>query len=147
MNEIVKLLDKNLDYKSHEIIDDTIYIHVVSNQNEIVCTYCGIKSNRVHSHYSRSFQDLPLMGKKVIIVISNRKMFCDNANCSHTTFAESFSFLSYKAKKTNRLKEEIIQVALTQSSISASQYLKSSVANVKKSTICNYLKKMRTSYE
>ncbi|WP_209125552.1 transposase family protein [Alkalihalobacillus sp. BA299] len=32
----------------------------------------------MHSRYKRSFQDLPIQGKKVLITLSNRKMFCDN---------------------------------------------------------------------
>jgi len=143
MNEIVKLLDVNLDYVEHEIIDNTMYINVISNREEPECSYCKTPSSRVHSRYVRKFQDLPLLGKKVVIVLTNRKMFCDNPNCNNKTFAETFDFISYKAKKTNRLKDEIIQVALTQSSISASQYLRNSVVDIRKSTICNYLKKTR----
>lgn len=144
MEEIVKHLDKNLQYVKHEIIEDTIYIYVISERDEMICPFCGSPSSKTHSHYERSFQDLPIQGKKVIVVLSNRKMFCNNPNCKHTTFAEHFDFLQYKAKKTNRLKEEIIKVSLNQSSVSAAEYLGNSVANVKKSTICNYLKKIRT---
>lgn len=144
MKEIAKLLDKNLNYQRHEIINNIIYIYVSSDRSEVECKFCKTPSKRVHSHYSRSFQDLPLLGKKVIIVLNNRKLFCDNPNCPKTTFSETFDFIGYKAKKTNRLKEEIIQVALTQSSVSASGYLKRYVADVRKSTICNYLKKRNT---
>jgi len=144
MKEIAKLLDENLNYQNHEIINHIIYIYVTSNRSEVECKFCKTPSNRVHSHYSRSFQDLPLLGKKVIIVLNNRKLFCDNPNCSQTTFSETFDFIGHKAKKTNRLKEEIVQVALTQSSISACTYLKQYVADVRKSTICNYLKKRST---
>lgn len=144
MNEIIKLLDENLKYISHEIKEDTIYIYVVSERKEVNCPFCETPSVKTHSHYNRTFQDLPLQGKKVIIVLSNRKMFCNNPECDHKTFAESFDFLKHKAKKTVRLKDEIIRVALNQSSVSASNYLMSSVASVKKSTICDYLKKMRT---
>jgi transposase len=144
MDELIKLLDENLQYVRHEIIEDTIYIYVISERNEVICPFCGTPSAKTHSHYKRSFQDLPLQGKKVVVVLSNRKMFCNNSNCNHTTFAEPFDFLQHKAKKTDRLKEEIISVALNQSSVSAAEYLGNSVADVKKSTICDYLKKMRT---
>ena len=68
-------------------------------------------------------------------------MFCDNPSCDRTTFAESFSFIENKAKKTKRLKETILEISLTQSSVSAATYLTQHVADVKKSTICNYQKK------
>ena len=51
MDEIIKLLDENLDYESHKIIDDTIFINVISNREEVICPYCGKPSSKVHSHY------------------------------------------------------------------------------------------------
>ena len=91
MDEFIKLLDPNLDYICHEIIGDTIVIHVASNKEEVICPYCGCASSKKHSVYERSFQDLPVMGMKSRIVLSNRKMFCTNPECSRTTFAEPFS--------------------------------------------------------
>ena len=68
-------------------------------------------------------------------------MFCTNENCNKYTFAERFDFIDDKAKKTKRLIEEIIRISLTQSSISSSEYLIKTTVNIKKSSICNYLKK------
>ncbi len=36
MDEFIKLLDPSLDYISHEIIGDTIFIRVASNKEEAV---------------------------------------------------------------------------------------------------------------
>jgi len=146
MDELIKFLDKNLEYINHEIIDDTIYIHVISNRKEAVCPFCGHASIKTHSRYERSFQDLPIQGKKVTIIINNRKMFCQNANCDHTTFAETFDFLPSKRKKSNRLENEIMNVSLNVSSMTAADILRNSVANVGKSTICNLLKKRNTNH-
>lgn len=146
MDEIVKLLDKNLEYIIHKIIRDTIYINVLSNRDTITCPYCGSPSSKVHSRYERSFQDLPIQGKKVRIILNNRKMFCNNPDCNHTTFAESFDFLKFKAKKTKRLENEIINISMNVSSLTATDFLKESVADVGKSTICNLLKKRSTNY-
>lgn len=141
MNNLIKLLDKNLEYIEHEIIDDTIYISVKSIKEYICCPYCCTHSNKVHSKYKRSFQDLPIQGLKVIIIITNRKMFCKNDDCNHKTFSEKFNFINNKAKKTKRLEREIINVSLNMSSIAASKYLSKNLANVGKSTICTLLKK------
>ena len=46
MDEFIKLLDPSLDYISHEIIGDTIFIRVASNKREIVCPYCGSVSSK-----------------------------------------------------------------------------------------------------
>jgi hypothetical protein len=68
-------------------------------------------------------------------------MFCDNPLCDRRTFAESFFFIENKAKKTKRLIEVIIEISPTQSSVSAATYLRQHIADVKKSSICNYQKK------
>lgn len=146
VDEFIKLLDRDLEYVSHTIIDDTIYIRVESLRKEMVCPFCGQPSSKTHSHYDRSFQDLPIQHKKVIIILSNRKMFCHNPECKHTTFAEKFSFLPAKAKKTNRLEDEIINLSMNVSSITASSILSTRVAKVGKSTICNLLKKRHTNH-
>lgn len=144
MDQFIKLLDKNLDYISHEIVDNTINIKVASNRENVCCKYCNTPSDKVHSHYNRSFQDLPIQGKKVIVIIKNRKMFCLNPDCDKKTFAETFDFLSYKAKKTNRLEEQIINISMNVSSLAAEQILRASIVNVGKSTICNLLKKKKS---
>jgi hypothetical protein len=86
---------------------------------------------------------MPISGKKVFIKLKNRKMFCNNSNCQHKTFAESFSFIEKKAKKTNRLQEQIINFSMNLSSTNASKILSNSIATVSKSTICEFLKKDR----
>jgi transposase len=132
MDDLIKLMDKNLDYVSHQIRDNVIYICVVSNRLEVICPICGTPSKRCHSKYTRSFNDLPIQGKEVIIQLQNRKMFCDHENCLRTTFAETFTSLPFKAKKTQRLLNEILNVASTQSSIQASKTLKASGISIKK---------------
>ena len=64
MDEFIKLLDPELNYLSHEIIDDTIVITVESNKGEVSCPFCGQPSCKKHSVYERSFQDLPIMRKR-----------------------------------------------------------------------------------
>jgi transposase len=144
MDEIIKLLDKNLDYVSHEIREDVMYITVKSNKAEVACPFCGGASSKVHSAYRRTIQDLPIQGKKVVLIINNRKMFCKNPECNHTTFAETFPFLPKKSKKTERLKEEILRLSLNCSSVAAAELLSQSVVSIGKSAICRYIKKQRS---
>lgn len=141
MNDFVKLLDPNLQYITHEITNDTVTIWVESTREEVRCPYCNTISTKVHSRYKRSFQDLPMQDKKVIIFINNRKMFCNNPKCDHKTFAETFDFLSPKGKKTKRLEDEILNISMSVSSITASNILSKNIAKVSKSTVCNLLKK------
>ena len=144
MDEFIIDLDKNLKYSNHEIIDGTIYLHVFSIRKELNCPYCGEPSSRVHSRYTRSFQDLPIQDKKLIVVINNKKMFCDNRKCEKTTFAETFEFLPPKGKKSKRLLDKITDISLTVSSVTACSLLRDGIADVGKSTICNMLKKTKS---
>jgi len=143
MQDLVTALDKELRYIMHEIQEEKIILHVESTREEAKCPYCGKVSDRIHSHYERRLQDLPISGKKVRIVLRNKKYFCRNRTCPHKTFAESYAFYEPKATKTKRLQEEILRASLTQSSTSAAKYLRGSVAEVGKSTICGLLKKRR----
>lgn len=141
MEELVKLIDENFKYLEHKTANNIYNIYVISSRKEAICPYCGMSSKRVHSHYDKKFQDLPIQGKKVIVILNNRKMFCDNDSCKYKTFAENFESIESKSRKTKRLVEEIVIISLSQSSVSAARYLQESVADIKKSSICNYLKK------
>ena len=143
MDEFINNLDKNLRYENHEFNGEIYYIYVKSTRKKVNCTKCGQASSRVHSTYIRSFQDLPIQNKKVIVVINNRKMFCDNQDCMNRTFAETFPFLKPKSKKSKRLIEKIINISLNTSSITAASLLQDGVVNIGKSTICDMLKKTR----
>lgn len=137
MDEFIKLLDNNLQYINHELINNTIYVEVASTKDSIKCPYCEVESKKVYSHYKKSFQDLPIQGYKVMVTLNNRKMFCNNPHCSKKTFAEPFDFLLPNAKKSQRLDNEIINISINVSSVTASKVIKSKIANVGKSTICN----------
>jgi len=143
MRAIVELLSEDLEYLSHEIQGDSIVINVRSKKSTAKCPYCGQMTDKVHSYYLRKLQDLPIQSKKVKLHIKRRKYFCANKECIHRTFAEVFDFFDERGRNTKRLQEEILRVSLTQSSIAASKYLKTSIADVGKSTICKMLKKGR----
>ncbi len=49
-----------------------------------------------------AFRIFPLW-EKTKIILENRKMFCVNPDCPHTTFVETFAFLPPKGKKSRRV--------------------------------------------
>ena len=71
MDEFIKELEPNLDYLEHKIIGNEVIIYAASNRKICRCPYCGSESARIHSRYEKSFQDLPIMGKKTKVVIEN----------------------------------------------------------------------------
>src|SRR5262245_12530253 len=52
------------------------------------CPRCGSASTRVHSHYSRTPHDLPLVGYALRLVLHVRRFRCLNPDCPAVTFAE-----------------------------------------------------------
>jgi transposase len=56
--------------------------------------------------------DLPCFGYKVRLKLMVQRFFCDNQGCERVTFAESFpGLLAYRARRTERLKEQQLSVA------------------------------------
>ena len=72
------------------------------------CPYCGKESKRIHSRYQREIQDLPIQGKKVVLLVSTRKFFCDNDTCCKRTFSERHTFADANGKRTKRLEKKFI---------------------------------------
>lgn len=68
-------------------------------------------------------------------------MFCINPECNHKTFAERFDFLAVKARKTERLIDNILKVSANVSSVTAASLLSESTVTIGKSSICRLLKK------
>ena len=143
MDEFIKLLHKDYELVQYQMKDKAIIFHIQSSRKELACPFCGSKSMRTHSVYERKIQDLPLQEKKVILLVTTRKMFCDNPECRHTTFAEIHPFAAPKAQKTDRLVKNILHTSAQLSSLNASKLLKSGHITVCKSSICSLLKKCR----
>lgn len=141
MQEFINMLSPNLEFISMYSNDDCIIFQVQSKIKDPICPYCGKPAQKCHSKYKKSFNDLPMHGKNVVIEIINRKIFCNNPNCSHKTFAETYDFIERSQKKTKRLIQHIIDTSKNMSSILAQNTLRKSGVNVGKSTICSFLKK------
>lgn len=146
MHDFVAMIDPNLLYIAHKVKQDMLIIQVASARTIVQCPYCETYSTKVHSTYQREFQDLPIMNKKVIILLNNRKMFCTNPECKHKTFAERFDFLAVKARKTERLLDNILKVSSNVSSLTAASLLSDTIAKIGKSSICRLLKKNASEY-
>ncbi len=141
MQKFIDMLSPNLEYISHEELENKIVFTVKSKDFEPICPFCGEKSSKKHNKYKKSFDDLPLNNKRVIIQLINQTYVCENDKCTHKSFAEKFDFIDAKSKKTKRLVQHILDVSVNMSSISCSKLLKTSGIKVSKSTICAFLKK------
>ena len=139
--QLIKLLDNSLECTSYKIKNNQIILAIQSVKEKLSCPYCGCPSARVHSVYEREIQDIPFQDKQTILLLTTRKMFCNNLDCTFKTFSERFDFVNPKGKKTNRLMEKILVTSTKLSSVSASSLLKTGSVKACKSSICDLLKK------
>ena len=93
MKDMIKLLDKNLKYEKHEIINAEIHIWV--------------KSKKIHSTYRKTIQDLPMSGKKVYLKILCRKIFCRNAAAPGKHSRKNLNLWAPKAKRACDWKKKL----------------------------------------
>ena len=117
MNEFIRELGEEYILDDYKVKKDIVVFHISSRCEELVCPYCGEKSNKVHSTYEREIQDLPMQNKKVILLVKTRKMFCGNSLCSKKTFSERHHFVDRKGKKSRRLEKNIIYTSTQLSSV------------------------------
>ena len=75
MNEFIHELGEDYILDDYKIKKDVVVFHISSKCEELVCPYCGEKSNKVHSTYEREIQDLPMQNKKVILLVKQERCF------------------------------------------------------------------------
>ena len=81
-----------------------------------MCSSCGQASRRVHSRYERRLADAAIGGRRVVIGLQVRRLFCDDPACGKRTFAEQVPGLTVRyGRKTPLLRDALrdILVALT----------------------------------
>jgi transposase len=75
------------------------------------CPECHCRSERVHSRYQRTLQDLPWQGNTVRFVLTVRRFFCGNGVCPRKIFAEPVDKVAMRyRRKTTRLEDVLLQL-------------------------------------
>lgn len=54
---------------SVEATEDTVYVTLASERDDIHCPSCGTCSRSIHSSYTRSLRDLPSLGRQVVLQV------------------------------------------------------------------------------
>jgi len=137
LKSTINNLFEGTNYVSHLIEDQNLTVVLESTQETNLCPYCGTVSKRVHSYHIRKFTDLPINGHKTYVRLYNKKFFCNNKECNHTTFSEIFSFIKPLEMKTNRLIDKILEIYENHSSRKAAILLQEFGVSASKATICN----------
>ena len=113
----------NIQETENEII---LFMHSLSHQS--TCSKCGTVSVKHHGSHHRKAQDLPVLGKKVILDMQVYDYQCPN--CSSFSYTETFDgFLRYNSRMTERLEDFICLLALGSSCETCAKTMK--MLNVK----------------
>ena len=101
--------------------DDEIRIRMHSTSNNCKCHKCGAPLIKHHGSHHRTVQDLPILGKRVMLDMQIFDYNCTSATCGgRFASTETFDgFLSYNSRMTERL-EDFMCLLATETSCEAS---------------------------
>ena len=84
-----------------EVAGARLCIWARTRAGTVACSWCGRPSARVHSRYERRLADAAVGGRRVVIRLRVRRLFCDGPGCARRTFAEQVPGLATRyARKT-----------------------------------------------
>ena len=91
--------------------EGVITFHIHTTTAIAACPDCGCCSERVHSRYQRTLQDLPWQGNAVRFLLTVRRFFCGNDGCKRKIFAEVPANVARRyRRKTCRLDDLLLQL-------------------------------------
>lgn len=120
--------------------DDQITIHMHSMSQEATCHICGASLVKHHGTHKRRVQDLPILGKRVMLEMQIYDYQCTSDSCVSFAATETFNgFLSYNSRMTDRLEDFICLLALETSCEACARILNSAKIKVSGDTVIRLL--------
>lgn len=98
-----------------EMTSQMLILSLAVNTSQAACPLCQHAAHRVHSHYTRTLQDLPCTGQALRLLVLVRRFFCENEVCARKIFAERLPELtSVYARRTTRGIEQLAELGFAQ---------------------------------
>ncbi len=124
-----------IEEKTGELV---IYMH--SRSKSGICHQCGSRLNKLHGTHHRRVQDLPILGKRVILDMQINDYQCSSDICVSFASTETFEgFLGYNSRMTERLVDFITLLALETSCESSARILRSMNVKISGDTVIRLL--------
>jgi transposase len=94
--------------------DDRAVVTIHATGASSACPSCGAISDRVHSRYHRRLADLPMAGRRIVLMLEARRFRCAAVRCARRIFTERFdeTILKPWARRTARLDQIVYGLAL-----------------------------------
>lgn len=120
--------------------DDEIVIHMHSKSHETTCHKCGAPLIKHHGSHRRKVQDLPILGKRVMLDMQIYDYQCTSDSCRSFAATETFDgFLSHNSRMTERLEDFICLLAIETSCEASARILNSINVKVSGDTVIRLL--------
>jgi transposase len=114
--EIEVLLPQLAAVGVHDVQVDADLVRVMAQTREgvaVPCPGCGNSSDWRHSRYVRHVADEALGGRRVVIDLSVRRLYCPNPACPKATFVEQVPGLTVRyQRRTPALQQVVTAVAV-----------------------------------
>lgn len=124
-------------------VNQAFHLYASSSLAYGICSYCGHRSESIHSRYVRTIQDLSILGRRVVIQLRVRKFFCHNHDCRKKTFAEQPGDEVFRyRRRTCRCERAVARQGISVSSGSASRLLAHMGIDISSSTVLRDLHRM-----
>ena len=126
-------------------IEDTkekIIIHMHSVSKSCTCYRCGALLHKHHGSHHRMVQDLPILGKQVMLDMQIYDYECDSETCHSFAPTETFDgFLNYNSRMTTRLEDLACVLALETSCEASARIMRSMNIKISGDTVIRLLLK------
>jgi transposase len=144
------IIDSTLDLQSFypadleilnvEDTDDKIILLMHSRSTSCTCHRCGALLKKHHGSHRRKVQDLPILGKQVVLDMQIYDYQCISDTCSSFAATETFEgFLSYNSRMTNRLEDFACMLAVETSCEASARIMQSMNIKISGDTIIRLL--------
>lgn len=107
--------DEHLAIRSFSTHENQLEVTLQPTTKIACCPYCHHQSVRIHSHYKRHIQDLPVGEQSVKLYVFVRKWFCDYMDCTTCIFTERFTWLKPYSRRTEHLTNILRKLAFSTS--------------------------------
>lgn len=120
---------KGVTFYASEITENTIKIYAKLTKHHGTCPNCKRKSTHQHSVYERKLLDLPISGRKVIIIMQVRKYRCKNPECERKIFAEQNEYIAKRHSRITNRAINLLQNVLVEMSSQKAAFVTSWLKN------------------
>ncbi len=104
-------LPEGLEITSMSETPEELLVRVTSHRQTSCCPTCSTPSSVIHSYYRRKPRDLPCVGRPIRLLLTVRKFFCRNPNCSRKVFTERLpDFIEASSRLTTRLRTAVQEI-------------------------------------